>query len=129
MASCSAFVVVAVTILGLFIQGSSHPQLSPDFYSDTCPDLLPIIQHQVQLSVAEERRMGASLLRLFFHDCFVNRSGWHSKRVWNRGMLRILLRNYKLRNNMLIRLVMQEEENEQKSTESSYNGYHSFITQ
>ncbi|XP_031493494.1 peroxidase P7-like [Nymphaea colorata] len=72
MASFSVFVAVAITILGLLIQGSSHPQLSPDFYSDTCPDLLPIIQHQVQLAVAEERRMGASLLRLFFHDCFVN---------------------------------------------------------
>ncbi|KAF3796538.1 Peroxidase 23 [Nymphaea thermarum] len=72
MASFSAFVVVAITILGLLIQGSSHPQLSPDFYSDTCPDLLPIIEHQVQLAVAEERRIGASLLRLFFHDCFVN---------------------------------------------------------
>jgi hypothetical protein len=26
----------------------------------------------VQNAVSKERRLGASLLRLFFHDCFVN---------------------------------------------------------
>nr|GEY86348.1 heme peroxidase [Tanacetum cinerariifolium] len=37
-----------------------------------CPQALPTIKRVVEDAVAQERRMGASLLRLHFHDCFVN---------------------------------------------------------
>ncbi|KAL7202975.1 hypothetical protein ACSBR1_034428 [Camellia fascicularis] len=47
-------------------------QLSADFYSATCPDLLAVVRKQVQNAVKTEMRMAASLLRLHFHDCFVN---------------------------------------------------------
>uniref|UniRef100_A0A1J3HXW4 Peroxidase n=2 Tax=Noccaea caerulescens TaxID=107243 RepID=A0A1J3HXW4_NOCCA len=50
----------------------SHDQLSSDFYSESCPSLFPAVRRVVQRAVARERRMAASLLRLFFHDCFVN---------------------------------------------------------
>ncbi|XP_022760968.1 peroxidase 70-like [Durio zibethinus] len=46
--------------------------LSPKFYDQVCPQALPAIKKIVQASVHRERRMGASLLRLHFHDCFVN---------------------------------------------------------
>ncbi|XP_058751947.1 cationic peroxidase 1-like [Vicia villosa] len=47
-------------------------QLSPNFYATTCPKALSIINSAVCSAVSEEHRMGASLLRLHFHDCFVN---------------------------------------------------------
>ncbi|OIT38591.1 PREDICTED: cationic peroxidase 1-like [Nicotiana attenuata] len=46
--------------------------LSNDFYEDVCPEALPTIKRVVEDAVRQERRMGASLLRLHFHDCFVN---------------------------------------------------------
>ncbi|KAL9230243.1 hypothetical protein vseg_005621 [Gypsophila vaccaria] len=50
----------------------SNAQLASNFYSSTCPKLLSTVQPVVQSAVNKEARMGASLLRLFFHDCFVN---------------------------------------------------------
>lgn len=47
-------------------------QLTPDFYKTTCPDLYRIVRREVQKALKYEMRMGASLLRLHFHDCFVN---------------------------------------------------------
>ncbi|XP_031487678.1 peroxidase 70-like [Nymphaea colorata] len=47
-------------------------QLSPSFYRNSCPQALAVIRNVVSKAVAEEPRMGASLLRLHFHDCFVN---------------------------------------------------------
>ncbi|XP_074558278.1 peroxidase P7-like [Curcuma longa] len=64
-------------LLGLFmfcsvLLASNGQQLSPNFYSSSCPDLLSIVQSEMRRAVAAESRMGASILRLFFHDCFVN---------------------------------------------------------
>ncbi|XWS35388.1 hypothetical protein CRYUN_Cryun21dG0122100 [Craigia yunnanensis] len=47
--------------------------LSPYYYANICPKDLPTIKKLVEAAVYKERRMGASLLRLHFHDCFVNR--------------------------------------------------------
>ncbi|MFY2203335.1 peroxidase [Escherichia coli] len=47
-------------------------QLNSTFYDDTCPNALSIINSTVVEAIANETRMGASLLRLHFHDCFVN---------------------------------------------------------
>jgi peroxidase len=43
-------------------------------YQDICPEAEPIIFSWVEKAVAEDPRMAASLLRLHFHDCFVNAS-------------------------------------------------------
>ncbi|URE48191.1 Cationic peroxidase 1 [Musa troglodytarum] len=53
---------------------TASAQLSSSFYNASCPNALPIIQSAVKAAVAKERRMGASLLRLHFHDCFVQAS-------------------------------------------------------
>lgn len=55
-----------------FIIGSSSAQLSTDYYSKSCPNVFETVKSQVHSAIAKETRMGASLLRLFFHDCFVN---------------------------------------------------------
>ncbi|KAL8162649.1 hypothetical protein V2J09_014138 [Rumex salicifolius] len=45
---------------------------SSDFYSSACPNALSIIETGIQAAIDNETRVGASLLRLHFHDCFVN---------------------------------------------------------
>ncbi|KAL0408985.1 UNVERIFIED_CONTAM: Lignin-forming anionic peroxidase [Sesamum radiatum] len=46
-------------------------QLSPSFYDTTCPNALSTIRTSIRQAVSRERRMAASLIRLHFHDCFV----------------------------------------------------------
>ncbi|MED6172515.1 Peroxidase 52 [Stylosanthes scabra] len=50
----------------------SNAQLSANFYDKTCPNLQSIVLSTMKQAVINEPRMGASILRLFFHDCFVN---------------------------------------------------------
>ncbi|KAI3817856.1 hypothetical protein L1987_11655 [Smallanthus sonchifolius] len=58
--------------LVLFFMGVVSAQLSTNFYSSSCPKLLPTVRSAVQSAISKETRMGASILRLHFHDCFVN---------------------------------------------------------
>ncbi|XP_078176842.1 peroxidase P7-like [Carex rostrata] len=46
-------------------------QLALTFYQNSCPNLQTIVRSVVSQAIANETRMAASLLRLFFHDCFV----------------------------------------------------------
>ncbi|PIA52804.1 hypothetical protein AQUCO_01000578v1 [Aquilegia coerulea] len=45
--------------------------LYPQFYEHSCPKAQEIIKSVVAKAVEEDARMAASLLRLHFHDCFV----------------------------------------------------------
>ncbi|CAL4922544.1 unnamed protein product [Urochloa decumbens] len=65
-AACVAAVAFAL------LATPSSGQLDPYFYDKACPAALPTIKRVVEEAVAAEPRMGASLLRLHFHDCFVN---------------------------------------------------------
>ncbi|GAU27290.1 hypothetical protein TSUD_125710 [Trifolium subterraneum] len=62
---------VALALIFLLI-GTSSAQLSENFYSKKCPKVFNTVKSVVSSAVAKERRIGASLLRLFFHDCFVD---------------------------------------------------------
>ncbi|XP_077230621.1 peroxidase N-like [Tasmannia lanceolata] len=66
----SPFLLVASLILCLSITATS--QLTSNFYDTTCPTLLQIVRREVKRAIVNEVRMAASLLRLHFHDCFVN---------------------------------------------------------
>ncbi|KAH9314535.1 hypothetical protein KI387_023162 [Taxus chinensis] len=71
--SCSRTMGILVCmILVLCSIVSVNGQLSTTFYAKTCPRALSIVKAAVKQAVAKEKRMGASLLRLHFHDCFVN---------------------------------------------------------
>jgi peroxidase len=59
------FVILALTN-SVFSQ-----YLSQEFYDDVCPEALDVIRSVVEDAIINETRMGASLLRLHFHDCFV----------------------------------------------------------
>ncbi|MCL7050391.1 hypothetical protein MKW94_008540 [Papaver nudicaule] len=64
------FVLVSsLCMFGMNISTTSA-QLSPSFYSSSCPNVLFTIQNAVLNAITNEPRMGASLLRLHFHDCF-----------------------------------------------------------
>ncbi|KAH9314599.1 hypothetical protein KI387_023226, partial [Taxus chinensis] len=52
--------------------GTGYGQLNYYFYRDTCPNLEKIVFNVVRSAVINETRMAASLLRLHFHDCFIN---------------------------------------------------------
>ncbi|WVZ03665.1 hypothetical protein V8G54_024471 [Vigna mungo] len=64
----SFFVMVSILSLLAF---SSNANLSPTFYARTCPNLQTIVLSTMRQAIATEARIGASILRLFFHDCFV----------------------------------------------------------
>ncbi|KAF7816210.1 peroxidase 4-like [Senna tora] len=76
LSSSSSSVAINIVLLAFFFLiltgSSSSAGLSPNFYSKSCPRLFNTVQSVVHSAVSKERRMGASLLRLFFHDCFVN---------------------------------------------------------
>ncbi|KAJ8438823.1 hypothetical protein Cgig2_023015 [Carnegiea gigantea] len=54
------------------VEGSTRVELSTGYYYHTCPEAAQIVEDGVLLAVKSDTRMGASLLRLHFHDCFVN---------------------------------------------------------
>ncbi|PIN06002.1 Peroxidase [Handroanthus impetiginosus] len=64
--------ILAITAL-LFLSSAitSEAQLSPTFYDTTCPNAVATIRTSIRQAVSRERRMAASLIRLHFHDCFV----------------------------------------------------------
>ena len=50
---------------------SQNLGLSPDYYKHTCPQADEIAVSILKKAIAKEQRIAASLLRLLFHDCFV----------------------------------------------------------
>lgn len=73
----SLFVLIVLATLATFMIPSNakvtpNAELTPNFYKKVCPQALPIIRTIVHRAIIHERRIGASLLRLHFHDCFVN---------------------------------------------------------
>ncbi|KAG8088035.1 hypothetical protein GUJ93_ZPchr0010g9578 [Zizania palustris] len=71
--SCRFRFFLACTVLVLCLSTRvARCQLTDDFYDYTCPDVYYIVQQHVFAAMRAEMRMGASLLRLHFHDCFVN---------------------------------------------------------
>ncbi|KAL9231473.1 hypothetical protein vseg_006699 [Gypsophila vaccaria] len=64
----SSVCIVVLLVSFSIVEGG----LSPDYYLDSCPKALQIVHDVVVEAIRNETRMGASLLRLHFHDCFVN---------------------------------------------------------
>ncbi|KAJ6708418.1 PEROXIDASE 72-RELATED [Salix viminalis] len=73
MVSLGIFSLISTLFLVLAVPTTAaSSKLSADYYDQVCPKALPAIKRAVEAAVSKERRMGASLLRLHFHDCFVN---------------------------------------------------------
>ncbi|XP_048446406.1 peroxidase P7-like [Pyrus x bretschneideri] len=68
----SSSFMATFTLVFLVLMSTTSAQLSTNFYSSSCPRLFSTVKSTVQSALQKEARMGASLLRLHFHDCFVN---------------------------------------------------------
>ncbi|KAJ8760051.1 hypothetical protein K2173_010907 [Erythroxylum novogranatense] len=62
----------SLLVTSLMISAVVRSQLTTDYYSTSCPQVQQIVRREMQKALKVEMRMGASLLRLHFHDCFVN---------------------------------------------------------
>ncbi|KAL6629393.1 hypothetical protein ACP70R_029158 [Stipagrostis hirtigluma subsp. patula] len=67
----AAAVVVLLAVVGALARGADA-QLSPGFYSSSCPTVHGVVRQVMSQAVMNDTRTGAAVLRLFFHDCFVN---------------------------------------------------------
>ncbi|KAF3781400.1 Peroxidase 4 [Nymphaea thermarum] len=92
----SSFLLLAFVALILATAGPANAQLSVNFYATSCPSVFNTVRSIVRSTVSNEPRMGASLIRLFFHDCFINGcdagilldSGGEKQAVPNAGSVR-----------------------------------------
>lgn len=67
-AMINPFVVVCVCLM----VGSVSAQLSSTFYDTSCPNVSSIVHGVIQQALTSDDRAGAKLIRLHFHDCFVD---------------------------------------------------------
>ncbi|GJM88651.1 hypothetical protein PR202_ga04739 [Eleusine coracana subsp. coracana] len=80
--SCSSIlgcVIVAHCVVLLALAGAAHGHppiagsaLSSTFYDASCPNTHNIVRRVIQNARVTDPRLPASLIRLHFHDCFVN---------------------------------------------------------
>jgi peroxidase len=68
--SSSSVIPLATTFVSSNLT-DPYSELSSTFYATKCPLALLTIKAYITAVVLQEPRMGASLLRLHFHDCFV----------------------------------------------------------
>ncbi|XP_037421574.1 peroxidase 4-like [Triticum dicoccoides] len=71
MAARAIVVLWLILALVAIASGGASAQLSSGFYSRSCPGMLKAVRSALHPAIARERRVGASIVRLFFHDCFV----------------------------------------------------------
>ncbi|KAJ4978475.1 hypothetical protein NE237_009255 [Protea cynaroides] len=68
----SSTLAMAALLLWVSMLRGSTAQLDANFYDTTCPDVLSIVQQVISNASQTDIRIGASLIRLHFHDCFVD---------------------------------------------------------
>ena len=64
-------VAAAFIFMLFFLSTACQAKLSSSFYDKSCPNAESAIRTAISAAIARERRMAASLIRLHFHDCFV----------------------------------------------------------
>ncbi|XP_022633930.1 peroxidase 11 isoform X3 [Vigna radiata var. radiata] len=50
---------------------ASDPPLTLDYYASTCPTVFDIVRKEMECAVLSDPRNAAKIVRLHFHDCFV----------------------------------------------------------
>nr|GEY17557.1 peroxidase 11-like [Tanacetum cinerariifolium] len=65
------FLTMFIDFLLLKILHASDPPLSLDYYKSTCPNAEAIVRKDMDCAVLSDPRNAAYILRLHFHDCFV----------------------------------------------------------
>ncbi|KAL7134075.1 hypothetical protein ABFS83_11G003000 [Erythranthe nasuta] len=69
--SLTLALITTTAVLVLQLAPLSEAQLNSSFYSNSCPNVSNIVTTVIQQALQSDPRIGASLLRLHFHDCFV----------------------------------------------------------
>lgn len=64
------FIFPLFFLISIFV--ASNAQLSATFYATTCPNVTEIVRGVMQQAQSTDVRAGAKIIRLHFHDCFVN---------------------------------------------------------
>ncbi|WOK97173.1 peroxidase P7-like [Canna indica] len=69
----AAFFSIGTFLILLLLASAARGQrLSHKYYSLSCPGLQPLVRDAVQQALRRDPSLGAGIVRLFFHDCFVN---------------------------------------------------------
>ncbi|XWS69558.1 hypothetical protein CRYUN_Cryun04dG0189200 [Craigia yunnanensis] len=79
MAHCSSLmtslqcsmVLICISIFSSTIFASTDPALTLDYYKSTCPTVFEIVRKEMECQVLSDPRNAAFIVRLHFHDCFV----------------------------------------------------------
>ncbi|KAJ0514039.1 putative peroxidase [Helianthus annuus] len=64
--------VLLLAILTNFALGQGYRGTRVGFYKSTCPRVESIVQSAVESAVRANQTIAPGLLRMFFHDCFIN---------------------------------------------------------
>lgn len=69
----ASYIVKLFLLTELLMRGAKFraEALSMDYYMMSCPFLEPIIRNTVNQALRRDPTLAAGLLRLHFHDCFV----------------------------------------------------------
>ncbi|GAB4842877.1 NAD(+) salvage pathway protein [Ancistrocladus abbreviatus] len=59
-------------LVWLVLSEAAFVKLTPNYYARTCPNALAAIKSGVDAAISKANSTGPALLRLHFHDCFVN---------------------------------------------------------
>ncbi|ONK79388.1 uncharacterized protein A4U43_C01F5850 [Asparagus officinalis] len=65
------FGLMAIVLYSSVSLAQDNSQLSLDYYKKSCPDAEKIVREEMECAVHEDPRNAAGILRLHFHDCFV----------------------------------------------------------
>lgn len=69
ISTCLGFVALVLVMMGLAAEGQGG--LKTGFYSSSCPKAEDIVRSTVEAHFNKDPSVAAGLLRLHFHDCFV----------------------------------------------------------
>ncbi|KAK3042250.1 hypothetical protein RJ639_001845 [Escallonia herrerae] len=65
-------VLITAALLLAAVLGGSNAQLSATFYASTCANVSSVVRGVLEQAQSSDVRIGAKLIRLHFHDCFVD---------------------------------------------------------
>ncbi|KAF7054782.1 hypothetical protein CFC21_062405 [Triticum aestivum] len=71
-APATLLAVCALLAAMALFQGARAQQLSPAYYDESCPHVYDTVRRVIQEARTADPRILANLVRLQFHDCFVN---------------------------------------------------------
>lgn len=65
------YLAVMVCVLGSSVMAQDKSKLTLNYYDKSCPTAQQIVRKEMDCAVRENPRNAAAILRLHFHDCFV----------------------------------------------------------